>query len=129
MLALSTGGAGGLSGCMYAEDCADERMCLAPPKSRCEVIEPGAGPVMDECGVFVRASAPDDAPRAGTRAEPFTSLQDAIAEARAVQPSSPDAAEGGPAGNAAPHEEEGKGAMGDAVPYRQFDGPDPLPPR
>ncbi|WP_438017426.1 hypothetical protein WMF18_42810 [Sorangium sp. So ce315] len=83
MLALSTGGAGGLSGCTYAEDCADERMCLAPPKSRCEVIEPGAGPVMDECGVFVRASAPDDAPRAGTRAEPFTSLQDAIVEARA----------------------------------------------
>ncbi|MGK3997996.1 hypothetical protein [Sorangium sp. So ce1024] len=83
MLALSTGGAGGLSGCTYAEDCADERMCLAPPKSRCEVSEPGAGPVMDECGVFVRASAPDDAPRAGTRAEPFTSLQDAIVEARA----------------------------------------------
>ncbi|WP_155798918.1 hypothetical protein [Sorangium cellulosum] len=83
LLAFSTGGAGGLSGCTYAEDCVDERMCLAPPKSRCEVIEPGAGPVMDECGVFVRASAPDDAARAGTRAEPFTSLQDAIVEARA----------------------------------------------
>ncbi|WP_437755883.1 hypothetical protein [Sorangium sp. So ce1389] len=83
LLALSTGGAGGLSGCMYAEDCVDDRMCLAPPKSRCEVIEPGAGPVMDECGVFVRASAPEDAPRAGTRAEPFTSLQDAIVAARA----------------------------------------------
>ncbi|WP_437875258.1 hypothetical protein [Sorangium sp. So ce513] len=83
LLAFSTGGAGGLSGCMYAEDCVEERMCLAPPKSRCEVIEPGAGLVMDECGVFVRASAPDDAPRAGTRAEPFTSLQDAIVEAQA----------------------------------------------
>ncbi|WP_437622618.1 hypothetical protein [Sorangium sp. So ce1151] len=83
LLALSTGGAGGLSGCMYAEDCADDRMCLAPPKSPCEVIEPGAGPVMDECGVFVRASAPDGVPRAGTRAEPFTSLQDAIVAARA----------------------------------------------
>ncbi|WP_437709410.1 hypothetical protein WMF45_33745 [Sorangium sp. So ce448] len=81
--ALSTSGAGGLSGCTYTEDCSEERMCVAPPPSPCEVNEPGVGPVMDECGVFARASAPGDAPRAGTRAEPFTSLQDAIVEAQA----------------------------------------------
>ncbi|WP_437578347.1 hypothetical protein [Sorangium sp. So ce887] len=68
---------------MYAEDCGEERMCFAPPKSPCEVLEPGVGPVMDECGVFVRASAGGDGPRAGTRLEPFTSLQQAIVEAQA----------------------------------------------
>ncbi|WP_437731256.1 hypothetical protein [Sorangium sp. So ce1335] len=80
---MSTSGAGGLSGCIYPEDCADEQVCLAPAASPCDVLEPSAGPVMDECGVFVSASAPRDAPRAGTRFEPFASLQHAIVEARA----------------------------------------------
>ncbi|WP_437627207.1 hypothetical protein [Sorangium sp. So ce1151] len=83
LAALSTGGAGTLSGCMYAEECGDDRMCLAPPKLPCEVIEPSVGPVMDECGVFVSASAGGDGPRTGTRLDPFTSLQQAIVEAQA----------------------------------------------
>jgi hypothetical protein len=81
--AFSTSGAGGLSGCTYAEDCGEERMCLAPPPSPCEVNEPGMGPVMDECGVFVSASAPAEGARAGTRVEPLGSLQAAIVEAQA----------------------------------------------
>ncbi|KYF82232.1 hypothetical protein BE18_44940 [Sorangium cellulosum] len=83
LAAVSMSGGGGLSGCMYAEDCSDERMCLAPPKSPCEVLEPGVGPVMDECGVFVSASAGGDGLGAGTRLEPFASLQQAIVEAQA----------------------------------------------
>ncbi|WP_437276164.1 hypothetical protein WME90_33640 [Sorangium sp. So ce375] len=81
--AFSTSGAGGLSGCTYTEDCGEERMCLAPPPSPCEVNEPGMGPVMDECGVFVSANAPAEGARAGTRLEPFGSLQTAIVEAQA----------------------------------------------
>ncbi|WP_437819372.1 hypothetical protein [Sorangium sp. So ce1078] len=80
---VSTSGAGALSGCMYAEDCSLERMCLVPPKSPCEVLEPSVGPVMDECGVFVSASAGGDGPRTGTRLDPFASLQQAIVEAQA----------------------------------------------
>ncbi|WP_437478971.1 hypothetical protein WME75_31680 [Sorangium sp. So ce1014] len=83
LLVFSSSGAGGLSGCMYPEDCWDERMCLAPPASPCDGLEPSVGPVMDECGVFVRSSAPGDAPRTGTRFEPFSSLQQAIVEAQA----------------------------------------------
>ncbi|WP_437615419.1 hypothetical protein WMF20_18475 [Sorangium sp. So ce834] len=83
LAAVAMSGAGGLSGCIYTEDCSDERMCLAPPKSPCEVLEPSVGPVMDECGVFVSASAGGDGPRTGTRLEPFTSLQQAIVEAQA----------------------------------------------
>ncbi|WP_437894455.1 hypothetical protein [Sorangium sp. So ce124] len=81
--AFSTSGAGGLSGCTYTEDCGEERMCLAPPPSPCEVNEPGMGPVMDECGVFVSASAPAEGARAGTRRDPLGSLQAAIVEAQA----------------------------------------------
>ncbi|WP_437740631.1 hypothetical protein WMF39_33850 [Sorangium sp. So ce1504] len=80
--AFSTSGAGGLSGCTYTEDCGEERMCLAPPPSPCEVNEPGMGPVMDECGVFASASAPAEGARAGTRLEPLGSLQAAIVEAQ-----------------------------------------------
>ncbi|WP_437654761.1 hypothetical protein [Sorangium sp. So ce1182] len=81
--AFSASGAGGLSGCTYAEECGDMRMCFAPPKSPCDVLEPGVGPVVDECGVFVSASARGDGPGAGTRLEPFTSLQQGIVEAQA----------------------------------------------
>ncbi|WP_437646253.1 hypothetical protein [Sorangium sp. So ce362] len=83
MAVLSTSGAGGLSGCAYVEACGDERMCFAPPPSPCEVLEPGVDRVMDECGVFASASAGGGAPRAGTRREPFGSLQRAIVEAQA----------------------------------------------
>ncbi|AUX35446.1 MULTISPECIES: DUF1565 domain-containing protein [Sorangium] len=39
------------------------------------------------------------------------------------------AGDGGPGGNAAPGETGGKGGTGDSMPYRQFDVPDPGPPR
>jgi hypothetical protein len=82
---LSAAGAGGLSGCAYPDDCRDERMCFPPPKapspSRCDGLEPSAGPVVDECGVFVRVQG-EDAPDRGTRDAPFKTLQYAIGQAQ-----------------------------------------------
>ncbi|WP_437932537.1 hypothetical protein WMF37_25825 [Sorangium sp. So ce291] len=80
---LAAGGASGLWGCAYAEECGEERSCPAPPELSCEALEPGAGPVIDRCGVFVSASAPEGSPRAGTRRAPFKTLQEAIVGAQA----------------------------------------------
>ncbi|WP_438023427.1 hypothetical protein [Sorangium sp. So ce233] len=72
---LSTGGAGGLSGCVYDDSCYDERTCLSPPKSLCDG-DPARAMALDECGVFVSEQGEDSNP--GTKEAPVKTLQRAI---------------------------------------------------
>ncbi|AUX34204.1 MULTISPECIES: hypothetical protein [Sorangium] len=72
---LFTGGAGGLSGCVYDDSCYDERVCLSLPKSPCEG-DPATAPALDECGVFVSEQGDDESP--GTRSAPVRTMQHAI---------------------------------------------------
>ncbi|WP_437479203.1 hypothetical protein WME75_32850 [Sorangium sp. So ce1014] len=73
---LSTGGAGGLSGCGYDDSCYDERVCLSLSKSPCDG-DPATAPALDECGVFVSRSTGDDR-SPGTKSAPVRTLQHAI---------------------------------------------------
>ncbi|WP_437313113.1 hypothetical protein [Sorangium sp. So ce385] len=72
---LSTGGAGGLSGCGYDDSCYDERVCLSLPKSPCDG-DPATAPALDECGVFVSEQGDDESP--GTKSAPVKTMQHAI---------------------------------------------------
>jgi hypothetical protein len=74
--------AGGV-GCYYPDDCRDMQTCPTPEKSVCDELAPSAGPVVDECGVFVSAGAHGGDTPAGTRDDPFTTLQQAIRAAQA----------------------------------------------
>ncbi|WP_437752304.1 hypothetical protein [Sorangium sp. So ce1389] len=80
--ALSTGGAGGLSGCAYGDGCDDERTCLSPPESLCDG-DPATAMALDACGVFVSEQGDDDSP--GTKDAPVRTLQRAIGLAAHVR--------------------------------------------
>ncbi|XXY48587.1 hypothetical protein WME91_52150 [Sorangium sp. So ce269] len=72
---LSTVGVGGVSGCAYDDSCYEERLCLTPPKSRCDG-DPATAMALDECGVFVSEQGDDTSP--GTKEAPVKTLQHAI---------------------------------------------------
>ncbi|KYF93500.1 hypothetical protein BE17_33455 [Sorangium cellulosum] len=80
--ALSTGGAGSLSGCAYGDGCYDERTCLSPPESLCDG-DPATAMALDACGVFVSEQGDDDSP--GTKDAPVRTLQRAIGLAAHVR--------------------------------------------
>ncbi|WP_437602483.1 hypothetical protein WMF28_12785 [Sorangium sp. So ce590] len=74
--AVSTVGAGGLSGCAYYDDsCYDRRLCLTPPTSLCDG-DPTTAPALDECGVFVSEQGNDSSP--GTKDAPVKTFQYAV---------------------------------------------------
>ncbi|WP_437763156.1 hypothetical protein WME77_34655 [Sorangium sp. So ce764] len=84
--ALCACGASAVSGCMYlGSHCWEEQTCdegasalppaPPPPASPCEG-DPVTGPVLDGCGVFVRAQGDDRHP--GTRQQPVRTLERAI---------------------------------------------------
>ncbi|WP_437810012.1 hypothetical protein [Sorangium sp. So ce1078] len=82
--ALCACGASVVSGCMYlGSHCWEEQTCdepsppaPPPPASPCDG-DPTMAPVLDSCGVFVRAQGDDRDP--GTRQRPVRTLQRAIA--------------------------------------------------
>ncbi|XXU71696.1 hypothetical protein WMF41_34245 [Sorangium sp. So ce1151] len=80
--ALSTGGAGSLSGCAYDDGCYDERTCLSPPESLCDG-DPATAMALDACGVFVSEQGDDNSP--GTKGAPVRTLQRAIGLAAHVR--------------------------------------------